>query len=538
MDESRRLEAVSTWLKGVVSSDKMRAIAAANSSGDFYGSIFAALSGGDIPKASSLALENGNPRLSLLLANTDIEAKLFCNSQQEMWNESGVQSFVPSGIMRIYSLASGSIDIERQMFKSDASYNVDWRRRFGMYLWSCSHTQDEVTVSSVVKQYSLDVSAGLAPPATPLYCDKSNTPMTRNQCILFQLLNNHAEEDTPVAGLISPPSHTPFHHDFSASFHLAASMTALSRSKLNPHQEDLIVDAVSSQLISEGYWEWAIYASLCFIGSGSISEEATIARMLRAKHIVSRFYSPSTDPSAESRRLFLENIGISPEWFAEAYAYRCASEGDIFGMVNNLRFSAVDSMTAMEDLVIPHMLLEGKESMQKLWHLLEAIRVKLSDDSIDSWNKPYGCGMIHQFLELHAQVGTLVTMAEDQVEQANIDIDHLLDVAADLEMVVSKAEDSSSTKAPMTFAKIPYGFTRAPHNVVLAEVGAMLSFIRMQLLAIKDGQPADDLDNDSHLSIKGSSHLALAAASDGLFGSSTPMGSESILRGFCEVQTK
>eukprot|EP01083_Nonionella_stella_P058038 152106_1 len=109
----------------------------------------------------------------------------------------------------------------------------------------------------------------------------------------------------------------------------------------------------------------------------------------------------------------------------------------------------------MEDLVIPHMLLEGKESMKKLWQLLESIRSNLSDDSVDSWIKPYGCGMIHQFLELHAQVENLLKMPRDQIEMSNIDIDHLLDVATDLESITSEAEDRIRKKSSLTFAKVP-----------------------------------------------------------------------------------
>mmetsp|Transcript_12833 Transcript_12833/g.27867 ORF Transcript_12833/g.27867 Transcript_12833/m.27867 type:complete len:667 (+) Transcript_12833:3-2003(+) len=529
--ESRRLEAVSTWLKNVVSGDTMQAISAAQSSGDIYGSVLAALSGGDVATASSLALDSGNPRLSLMLANTGIQAHPFCDNQLEEWRKSGAQPFTPNSILRIFSLCSGSVDIERAMFKSEGvPYNIDWRRRFGMYLWSCSHSQDQTTVSSIVKQYGSDVSAGLAPPATPLYCDSAT--QATNQCILYQVLNHYEDADMPLANIVSPSSHTPFHHDFSASFHLCASMTALSSSTMSSHQEDLIVDAVTSQLIGEGFWEWAVYASLCFIGSGTVSESSAFARRLRAKNIISRFYSPSTDPSAGSRRSFLQNIGIPPQWFVEAHAYRCASEGDVFGMLDNLmRFSAADAMTAMERLVIPHLILEGKKSMKELWHLLELLRSKVPDDSIDCWNKPNGCGMFHQFLELWSQVEKLSNMSLDNVDSCNVDIDHLLEAATDLEAMISKATDYAINQSSLPFTKIRYGFRRTPTGVVLAEVGAMLSILRVQLLAIKSGQPAHDLERGSQMSLTCSSQLAFALTPDGLYDS------ESILRGFCGFKT-
>merc|ERR1719253_1049611 len=212
-----------------------------------------------------------------MLATTSGEAQPFFETQLKKWEETGAQPFAPAGLLRIFSLASGSIDLERGIYKSkQMPYSIDWRRRFGMYLWSCARSQDQTTVSSIVQQYGSDVSAGLAPPATPLYCD--NASVSSNRCILYQVLNHYGDTDMPLADILSPSSHTPFQHDFSASFHLCASMTALSISSLTCHQENVIVDTVATQLIGEGFWEWAVYASLCFIGSGTMSESSASSR--------------------------------------------------------------------------------------------------------------------------------------------------------------------------------------------------------------------------------------------------------------------
>ena len=514
MGDSRRLESVSNWLKGVVSSDTIQAISTARSSGDLYESIFASLSGGDFATASSLALDSGNPRLSLMLASTGAQAQPFCESQLEMWNKSGAQSFTPTGILRIVSLASGSIDIERQMYKSDSvSYNIDWRRRFGMYLWSANPSSSS-SVSSIVQQYGSDVESGLAPPPTPLYCDGSTT--NSNQCILYQVLNHYQDEDMPLADIITPSSHSPFQHDFSTTFHLCASMTALSSSTLSQHQETLIVDSVASQLISEGFWEWAVYASVCFIGSGTFSRNSASARQLRAKKIISRFYAPSIDSSAERRRLFLQSMGIPEQWFVEAQAYRAASEGDVFRMIDNLMgFSPQESMVALETLLIPHMILDGKEPRKQLLQILESLRSRISDDSV--WSKPIGCGTIHKFLELQAQVDKLSKMCLDQVESSGVNIDQLLGVVTELETTISKAEDNP-LKTP-AFYKIRYGFTKVPRRVVFAEVGTMLSTIHSRLLAIKSGQPM--------IMQSSSSQPNYVVTPGGLYDSS-PLGAEAI----------
>ena len=534
INESRRLEAVSTWLKGVVSSDTKRAIAAAQSSGDIFGSNFAALSGGDAATASSLALDSGHPRLTLILSNTGVQAQPFCHNQLEMWHSSGAQQFIPTSILRIFSLASGKIDTERKIYKSSSeSYNIDWRRRFGMYLWSCSHSHDDqASVSSIVKRYSSDVSAGFAPPAIPVYCD--NSPNATQQCILYQVLNHYDDLEMPLADIVAPSSHSQCKHDFSSSFHLSAALTALSRSKFSHYQEHVVIDSVTSQLIGEGSWEWAVYASLCFIGKETLSESSVSARLQRAKNIIARFYAPSTDPLAESRCSFLLSIGIPPEWLLEAHAYRCASEGDVFGMLDKLmRFSVTDSMTALERIVIPHMILEGKESRKQLWQILDSLRSMITDDTAGCWNKPNGCGMFHQFLELWIQVEKLSNMHLDRVQMSDVEIDHLLDTAANMETVISMGVANAPKKSSLPPTMVRYGFTRTPSGVILVEMNRILSNLRMQLLAINDGLhglPANSLDVDSQMSLKCSSQLSFSISPDGLYG-------ESVVRGMCGFKT-
>lgn len=524
INESRRMEAVSTWLKGVVSSDTKKAILDAQSSGDVYDSIFAALSGGDTATASTLALNSGNPRLSLFLSSTGAKVQHFCDGQLEMWYSTGAQQFTPTSILRIFSVANGNVDLERKLYKnSDSDTNtIDWRRRFGMCLWSSCHTYNNASLSSIVRQYISDVSEGLAPPATPLYCDNSSVSTT-SECILFQLLKNYDDLAMPSADILAPSSHSQWKHDFSASFHLCASLTALSRSKLSRYQENLIIDSVTSQLIGEGSWEWAVYASLCFIGVGSVSESSASARLLRAKNIIARFYSPTTDPSAESRRIFLQSIGVPPEWLLEAHAYRCSVVGDVFGMLENfMRVSVRDSMTVLERFVIPHMLLEGNESRNQLFQILDSLRSKITDDNAVSWNKPNGCGMFYQFLELWMNVENTSSMSLDQVRTSVGNIDNLLDNAANLDSMISMGADNAHSISYLAPTLVRYDFTRTPLPVLLSEMEIILSTLQKQLLAIDSGQPVKCLDLDLRTLIERSSQqLSFALSPDGLYASST-----------------
>lgn len=524
VNELRRMEAVSAWLKGVVSSDTKKATVDAQSSGDVNDSIFAALTGGDATTASTLALNSGNPRLSLFLSSTGAKVQPFCDRQLEMWFSTGAQQFTPTSILRIFSVASGNVDLERKLYKNSGSdpHTIDWRRRFGMCLWSSCHTHNNASLSSIVRQYCSDVSEGLAPPATPLYCADSSINTT-SECLLFQLLKHYDDLAIPLADILAPSSHSQRKHDFSSSFHLCASLTALSRSKLSRYQENLIIDSVTSQLIGEGTWEWAVYASLCFIGVGSVSESSASARLLRAKNIIARFYSPTIDPFAEDRRIFLLSIGVPPEWLLEAHAYRCSVAGDVFGMLENyMRFSVRDSMTVLERFVIPHMLLEGNESRKQLFQILDSLRSKITDDNAVSWNKPNGCGTFYQFLELWMNVEKISSMSLDQVRTSAFNIDNLLDDAANLESMISMGAANAHSTSYLAPTLVRYDFTRTPLPVLLSEMEKILATLQKLLLAINSGQPVKCLDLDSHTLLKRSSQqLSFTLSPDGLYASST-----------------
>jgi hypothetical protein len=488
IDDNRRLEALTSWLKAVVSDDTMTDISAAESAGKTHAAIFAALAGGDTALASSIALETGNYRLSLLLANSGTQSQPFYDQQLKMWNESGAQALVDSDLLRIFSLASGSADVEKKMFNTNAaSYNIDWRRRFGMYLWS-SPQGNTAKVADAVENYNADILAKLAPAAKPLHSSAGDS----SQCVLYQILNHYISNGTPISSILSPISHTPYRHDFSASFHIGATLSALSTTNLSPGEEGLIVDAISSQLIAEGSWEWAVYVSLCLLDQENASESMIVARQVRAKAIVSRFYNPSNDSSAKNSREFLQSIGVPSAWFFESAAYRAQNSGHLFEMVENLKMvSLKDCLVGVESFLIPNMILEGKEACGKLKAFLEAMSLMASEEYSSYWNKPFGCGSILKFLVLAEKVDQLSKVSIDEISMHMDVIDGLLQNVTDLESTLTnKANDENIHRLA---AKIPYEISLAPSGIVQAELVAKVYLLRMQLVAIKNGQPLKGL---------------------------------------------
>lgn len=524
MNDSRRLESLSILLKRINSDDTASAISSAKCSGDTYGSIFAALSGGDNSKASSIALESGDLRLSLMLASSFPQARPYADAQLEMWHHSGAEAHVPTGILRIFFLMSGSMCVEDQMFKSDnLSYGINWRRSFGMRLRSKDNT--ESSISSVVNHYNGCVSSGLAPPAKPVYLDNvtSNELMDVNTCIMYQVLNHYANHDRQLSEIIAPLGHTVFRHDYSASFHLSSTLSSLSNSTMGFYKDTLVVDSVSSQLVTMGSWEWAVYATLCIIGDQKVSAPFAHARSLQAKNIVMRNFSPSTDPLAEQRREFLENMGIPSVWFNEAYAYRCANDGDLVGYVENInRVSMQEALITLETAIIPAMLLESPE---KALELLDVFSSLITNELLDQWEKPNGCGTIHQFLRLCKRVEALSIVAPRDISAYRDEIDDLNDKAS----YMADTMTDITIPAPCLIFKTP--ITHKTYDFLFSEIKRMLSLLRVQLYALQNNGRCVVYAPTVN---KSASQLAFNLSCDGMFGTSIVATCDSsILRGRC-----
>ena len=97
--------ALTSWLKAVVSDNTM----------SYYAEILAALADGvtidALEAASSIAIENGNYRLSLLLTSLGTQSQHYYAQQLEIWNDSGAQAHIDSDLLRIISLLSRGVDI-------------------------------------------------------------------------------------------------------------------------------------------------------------------------------------------------------------------------------------------------------------------------------------------------------------------------------------------------------------------------------------------------------------------------------------------
>jgi len=535
----RRYEALSRWLRESSSHGVLRDIKSAQSKGDTYSAIFAALSGGDIPRAASIALESGHLKLSCLLMSCGQQSVSDLETQMHHWHETNASNHIPSGLIRIFSLLSGNLQLEENLFKNGGLPErsaIDWRRRLGMKIWnrSKSSEQQKSSISSVVQEYSADVEVDSAPQPVPWYTVDSNPSLQHVECILFSLLRlyQHYESgsqyDFPLASIISPLGHTESMHDFSVSFHFAAVLSALGCVPLMPlPKQESLIDSYCAQLVSVGLWEWAVYVSLCVFDGIPDPNTFGAARVQKAKRLVTQHYNV-IHPTSCSRRSFLEEVGIPSIWFDEVLAGRCAFKGDSIGHVNHLmRCSFEDAIGATEELVLPYLLFNGGDDSQKLLQTLDALR---GDDDSNMWNSSL-CGVIYNYLTLTKETFQFSKISRDERSHLSDYMRQLEIKAIDIEnnlRVIEKENKDCKGKLSSRCT----GVNSVSRSVYIAEALSGLSFIRLQLRAIQSGFHITDSDRR----LKLASQLAsLSIPEDKMYALSSFSGSlayEGSLRGY------
>jgi nuclear pore complex protein Nup98-Nup96 len=274
-------QSFSNWLRDVCSKSVEHDIYLANGTNNCYDAIFAALSGGDKMKASSLARENGLMNLSVIIANATPQSSSDLTTQINSWFECDSSQYMPPQLERVYSFLSRDLGLEENLYQSSApnyKQSLDWRRRLTM-LEECEignmEDSSDSMISSLLTRYDSDVADAKAPPANAWYiASRSPEPHEYNQeekCTLYRIMKLFLEIETgngknnPLSHVISPYGHTPHPHNVSHSFHLASALSALQLccKPLSESEEYRLLETYALNLINDGKWEWAVYVILC-----------------------------------------------------------------------------------------------------------------------------------------------------------------------------------------------------------------------------------------------------------------------------------
>ena len=469
-DDCRR-EGLMQWFRQAVAHDTQEEISLALDRHDSPAAIFAALSGCDMARASSLSTELGYLRLATLLSSSGQQIQAELRRQMALWHDSGAIASVPPGFARVYSLLSGDEEVEENIYKSNpCSTGFDWRRRLAVRLCFGSRVN---SLSQVIQDFESNFKAGVSPPPSPRYVTHLNGTCEEGaHCILYNLLqlgvvgNNEAADYSrlSLSSIVSPLTHTSCVHDFSTAFHLASTISALGcTEELTIMEEARLIDGYVTQLILEGLWEWAIYICLCACNRFSSRNGIDCLWQRRAFDILSRNITRIVD-----RRSFLQSkIMLPSNWFDRALALHSTYLHDFMGEANyTTQFSPAKAMGIYEELCLPSILFKG--GAEVIMRNMKSLKNGNASEE----------GILFGFLQLCEEVLKLSQLSQkeqlaqrDRMEGLILLCDHLRAKAEEIETL---SEDS-------------FWVSDIPRPVCVAELVSCLSTLETQLLALQQG---------------------------------------------------
>lgn len=510
LHSERRRQGLILWLREACAFTMQQAVSDAQRSGDdddaAGAAIFAALSGGDINLACSLATENRYLRLSALLSMFDSrnEFRDLMRQQLEQWGRSGFDTHMSLFMKRIYSLLSGSLEIERQLHDS-----LDWRRRLCLHLLFTSGT--DISVDDEIREFDSDVRAELAPFPLPRYTDngKNNDVGPAHRCILYNLLcmrvdgSRSKDIGVSIATALSPLGYTSSQHDFSLSFHISACVRALQCApNLSPFEIATLKESLCAQLLCDGLWHWAVYVMLCDGGELDNHDYAVAV----ARNLVLQHYQEND--GNEKRRFLEDEIRVPSIWFEEALAMRCGFEGK---EVEHIRHSIAcshfdEACRATESLVIPRALLNGGGEATRLLNFLRILKDNSLEMHSSRWCSVNGCGAFLQLLELSEIVTNLVDRSriDPSFVVPHEKAEELIQVVDELRKLFQiPSDDSSNVSAAEYWAcRRNYAMKDCLKNVAILSACNRLSLLRLQLNSLLCDIPIRLTDADFTLRSK------------------------------------
>lgn len=440
LNSERRRQGLLSWLREACAFTTKQKVSSTKNNDDDSTAIFLAMSGGDMNLACSLATERKLLRLSILLSMFDCtdEFRDLMREQLQQWGSSGFDTSMSLSMKRIYSLLSGSLEMERQLHDS-----LDWRRRLCLHLLFTCGT--DMSVEDAIREYDSDVSAALAPYPVPRYNEdrkSCNSDLDPPRCILYNLLcmrvdggGRYSDIGVSIATALSPLGYTSARHDLSLSFHISACIRALHCAPdLSPFEISVLKESFCAQLICDGLWHWAVYAMLCSGGALDTYEYAVKS----AKNIILQHYQEKDEP----RRHLLENeMNVPSIWFEQALAVRCGFEGKEIDHIRHLiACSQLDeACRATEELIMPRAFLNGGEEANRLLSFLRVLKEE-SDMELTSsrWCSINGCGAFLQLLELSEHVTKLELGLRAQGDSPNATAVTSHDEARELVLMVDE----------------------------------------------------------------------------------------------------
>ena len=486
-DISSQSQSFSSWLRDVCSRSVEHEISNANDAGNCYDAIFAALTGGDLSKASSLAFENGLLNLSVIIMNANLQSSVDLSNQMHLWDDSGSSRFVPPHLERIYSFLSQDLGLEESLYENSSPEHgqpLDWKRRLAMLQICMSRNDGDSGLSHLLNQYDADVECGKAPPANAWYISgypESKMPEDVEKCTLYRIMKIFMNSDTQdnekssLSYTISPYGHTSHSHNVTYSFHLAAILSSLEVccKPLTDAEEFRLLESYTLNLVQNGSWEWAVYAILCSFGDVSISKTNIEWKKRMAIDIIWKHYSD--DLASKQRREFLETkIGIPSHWFEVSLSYQSIESlhhQNLTHYVSSDSFSKV--LSTFEDVVLPSILFDGdRVSCEDLISYLERVNNELGGELFSISLS----GLVFEYLKLSQAV--LQFSLNGNSECHELYFHDMLQEAEKIAAAIPKLQQRCSRSC---------NSQTVPRHIVIAEFESLVTQLVVHLNVLKSG---------------------------------------------------
>ena len=492
----RRAEGVKIWLRNATSNDMIASIKSSKNRGKLLQAIYDALSGGNIAKASSLAIENGHLRLATLITCNDLQTRLDMLEQMEM---TGQAPSLPSELRRIYALLGGDLREEEGISQASPTFpaTLDWRRRLILRIMFSS---DDASLPAVLQEVEGDIERRVFPQPNPRH---HTSGPSQDDCILYQMLQVWASNSgptspsqAPLSSLINPLTHTSSEHDFSMSFHLTSALSAVGCCvPLSVVDEARLMDSYVNQLLSVGLWEWAVYVCICSCAVSSTRGDLKELWQHRAADIISRFYHSASDVGSNARSFLEGKVGIPSEWFDSATAIKCLFGGDQRGYISAIsQMDPSEALRCYEDELLPTLLFNGLtgDYESKIFCLHDSDELSVKTDSVT--RKIIELSQEVLKLSQGEQMDATAAIPELQYE-ANELRRRLIEENASLTLATSTTKKITGDLWPAHFAEDGgMKMKRVPLTVFYAEASAWVALLQLQLAALAAGQSIFDND--------------------------------------------
>lgn len=177
--------ALTSWLQDVVTPVVSNKVKDAKT---VFQTIFAHLTGRQVPEAVALACRSKEVRLASLLAQLPVQPhnQRAIADQILLWQEYGAANFIDEELLVLYQLLAGDVEDVTNFFMRRGVIE-DWKRCFSLHLWY-KHPASSM-ISSALQSYDKAVAQGNAVVPHPAYTSES----TAFSDVTYQLLRLYAQ---------------------------------------------------------------------------------------------------------------------------------------------------------------------------------------------------------------------------------------------------------------------------------------------------------------------------------------------------------